>query len=327
MRNTSNHIIISIDIDYLTTMPRDRRGLAELTRDILLVLYAAPDKTEKPTRLMYGSNLSWVKLKGGKNTKGVLPLMLERGFVDKIQLDPNRKNPDARSNVLYKITRKGEIMLRFLDAMLIYLEGKEPDITIPLPILRNLYRARFGGIDVIDAMFNDMAADGMSLITENLGQPVVKAEYVPYLEVNRRKAAQLVDLKMEDVEEEIVELIPGKLPDGIDEVVKRFEEGVENILEEVEYKGGFNAGVEGRVHPVNAERLAKAAEDMSDEEFADAVLNLVDETPEKDDVETVNVKSSPGWMKCPYCPVYRNGRDELAEHVLETHGRRVEWFD
>ena len=186
---------------------KDRRSKSELWRDILLVLYTSPDRTEKPTRLMYGANLSWRMLRGETGEGGLLHELVERQLVDKIDLNPDRRKRDYRTNVLFKLTRKGEIVLRFIDALELYIRGTEPQITIPLPLLRNMFRSRFGGVDVLDNMFSSLAEVGMSQNTRELVQARRQLVHNPTHPTNMVRA-----------EKEIMELLPEELPVMVDDM-------------------------------------------------------------------------------------------------------------
>lgn len=122
-----------------------------------MVVYSAANQCEKPTKIMYGSNISW------KVLIREIPELTDRGFLEKLKDDK-----DGRTNALYAITRKGLLLLKFLDALYLFMEGKSPEISLPLPLLRTFFRAyNFG-------------QDGMERFFEALGK-----KDVPWLEIPR----------------------------------------------------------------------------------------------------------------------------------------------
>lgn len=167
---------------------RERRSKVELVRDLLLVLYASPTKSEKPTRLMYGCNMSWAMMMGRGDNAGLLEEIVERELVELIELNPNAEGQDSRTSAEYKITKKGEVVLRFIDALFLYID--EPVIRgagIPLPLLRHLFRFTSDGRDGVDLFFTRLANG--SLLTSYLGEKVEDDDKEPV--INDREAFDL----------------------------------------------------------------------------------------------------------------------------------------
>jgi len=73
-----------------------RRSSFQMAIDVLTVI---AEGENRPTRIMYASNLSWTSL------KSKLDLLLEKGYVD-VEFVSNR-------NKLYSITSKGIEVLRY----------------------------------------------------------------------------------------------------------------------------------------------------------------------------------------------------------------------
>jgi predicted transcriptional regulator len=78
-----------------------RRSKLEL---ILDVLEAVMNDTEKPTRIMYEANLSWTIL------NEILSSLVSQSLLEEIDTSRSR---DRRNNRVYKITKKGETVVRF----------------------------------------------------------------------------------------------------------------------------------------------------------------------------------------------------------------------
>ena len=78
-----------------------RRSQLEVHLDVLRTI---KDGTDKPTRIMYGSNLSWQPL------KKILSYMISQGLVTEIE---SGGRGDKRTSKTYKITQKGENVLRY----------------------------------------------------------------------------------------------------------------------------------------------------------------------------------------------------------------------
>ena len=80
---------------------RGRRSKLEL---ILDVLEAVMGGTEKPTRIMYEVNLSWNIL------NEILSSLVSQGCIEEIDVSQLK---DRRNSRAYRITRKGETVVRY----------------------------------------------------------------------------------------------------------------------------------------------------------------------------------------------------------------------
>lgn len=78
-----------------------RRSKLEI---VLCVLSTVRDGVDKPTRIMYASNLSW------KPTQKVLSNLVEQGL-----LNVSRSTEGKRSRRRYEITEKGLNVLRYFN--------------------------------------------------------------------------------------------------------------------------------------------------------------------------------------------------------------------
>lgn len=78
-----------------------RRSKLEL---ILDVLDAVMNGTEKPTRIMYEANLSWITL------NEILSSLVSQSLLEEIDTSSSR---DRRNSRVYRITKKGETVVRF----------------------------------------------------------------------------------------------------------------------------------------------------------------------------------------------------------------------
>jgi hypothetical protein len=159
-------------------------------------------------------------------------------------------------------------------------------------------------------MFEDLASAGFSQITANLGQPNVPADYTPYLESNRRRLEDALEVKTEDVEREIVELMPP-------------EDDPVEIVDEVPHRRDrfLNAN--------EAQGLADAVESFSDEEWLEMVRDLMeDEVPDPEVYEVIWVKrNKEPWKRCPLCPVFRDNEEDLVRHMFSAHNRKLVYVE
>ena len=78
-----------------------RRSRLEIYIDVLKIIKAGDTK---PTRIMYGANLSW------KILQNVLCSMVDQGLVEEIDKSGSR---DKRTNKVYQITSKGEGVIKY----------------------------------------------------------------------------------------------------------------------------------------------------------------------------------------------------------------------
>lgn len=102
---------------------RNRRSKLEIYLDVLKVI---KEGTKKPTRIMYGANLSW------KLLQGILGSMVSQGLIEEIDASDSR---DKRTTKVYKITSKGDSVIRYFDRAKGLIEVDEPDFN-PLQIAR-----------------------------------------------------------------------------------------------------------------------------------------------------------------------------------------------
>jgi predicted transcriptional regulator len=80
---------------------KQRRSKLEIYIDVLQVI---KEGTTKPTRIMYGSNLSWTLL------QGVLSSMVDQELITKMDKSVSR---DKRTKVVYEITGKGDSVIKY----------------------------------------------------------------------------------------------------------------------------------------------------------------------------------------------------------------------
>ena len=102
---------------------RNRRSKLEIYLDVLKVI---KEGTKKPTRIMYGANLSW------KLLQGILGSMGSQGLIEEIDASDSR---DKRTTKVYEITSKGDSVIRYFDRAKGLIEVDEPDFN-PLQIAR-----------------------------------------------------------------------------------------------------------------------------------------------------------------------------------------------
>ncbi|MFB0543857.1 MAG: winged helix-turn-helix domain-containing protein [Candidatus Bathyarchaeia archaeon] len=80
-----------------------RRSKLEIYLDVLWVIKSG---TDKPTRIMYGANLSW------KPLQKILDSMVSQGLIAEIEFGGRG---DKRTTKTYKITQKGENVIKYFN--------------------------------------------------------------------------------------------------------------------------------------------------------------------------------------------------------------------
>jgi predicted transcriptional regulator len=79
-----------------------RRSKLEIYLDVLWII---KDGTDKPTRIMYGANLSW------KPLQKILDSMVAQSLITEIASEED--SGDKRTTKVYKITQKGENTIKY----------------------------------------------------------------------------------------------------------------------------------------------------------------------------------------------------------------------
>ena len=80
---------------------KNRRSRLEIYLDVLQTI---KEGTRKPTRIMYGANLSW------KLLQGVIDSMVDQGLIEEVEQSGKR---DKRTNKLYVVTVKGDSVIKY----------------------------------------------------------------------------------------------------------------------------------------------------------------------------------------------------------------------
>jgi predicted transcriptional regulator len=80
-----------------------RRSRLEIYLDVLWII---KNGTRKPTRIMYGANLSW------KPLQHILSSMVSQELIREIDASESR---DKRTNTYYEITQKGENVVKYFN--------------------------------------------------------------------------------------------------------------------------------------------------------------------------------------------------------------------
>jgi predicted transcriptional regulator len=102
---------------------RNRRSKLEIYLDVLKVIKGG---TKKPTRIMYGANLSW------KLLQGILNNMVSQNLI--LEVDSSNYR-DKRTSKYYQITNKGDSVIRYFDRAKDLIEVNVPRFD-PLQIAR-----------------------------------------------------------------------------------------------------------------------------------------------------------------------------------------------
>ncbi len=82
----------------------ERRSKLEIYLGILQIIKGG---TSKPTRIMYGANISWQPL------MKALGSMIKQGLVKEIEFKDTGRKRDKRTSKVYEITMKGEQVVRY----------------------------------------------------------------------------------------------------------------------------------------------------------------------------------------------------------------------
>ena len=96
---------------------RSRRTKLELNLDVLWVI---KNGTRKPTRIMYGANLSW------KPLQQILKSLSSQGLIREVDASESR---DKRTNTYYELTQKGENVIQYFNRAKELLELEELTFT------------------------------------------------------------------------------------------------------------------------------------------------------------------------------------------------------
>ena len=80
-----------------------RRSKLEIYLDVLWII---KNGTRKPTRIMYGANLSW------KPLQRILNSMVSQGLIREVDTTDNR---DKRTNTCFEISQKGENVVKYFN--------------------------------------------------------------------------------------------------------------------------------------------------------------------------------------------------------------------
>lgn len=80
-----------------------RRSRLEIYLDVLGIV---KNGTRKPTRIMYGANLSW------KTLRRILRSMVSQGLIEEVDARDSR---DKRTHKHYELTQKGENVIRYFN--------------------------------------------------------------------------------------------------------------------------------------------------------------------------------------------------------------------
>ena len=102
---------------------KNRRSKLEIYLEVLKVI---KEGTTKPTRIMYGANLSW------KLLQGVLNSMVNQDLIEEIDMSTSR---DKRTNTVYQVTTKGDSVIRYFNRAKELIEVDDPSFH-PLQIAK-----------------------------------------------------------------------------------------------------------------------------------------------------------------------------------------------
>jgi predicted transcriptional regulator len=84
-----------------------RRSKLEIMVNVLNIIQ---NGETKPTRIMYGANLSW------KVVKGVLESLVHQGLVESTDVSEGSRR-DKRTSITYVITSEGQNVLRYFQSV------------------------------------------------------------------------------------------------------------------------------------------------------------------------------------------------------------------
>ena len=94
---------------------KNRRSKLEIYIEVLQLI---KEGIAKPTRIMYGANLSW------KLLQSVLDNMIDQGLIDEID---QSRSKDKRTSKIYELTSRGDSVIRYFRhaKQLIDLDGED----------------------------------------------------------------------------------------------------------------------------------------------------------------------------------------------------------
>lgn len=174
------------------------------------------NQTEKPTRIMYKSNLGWARLQGH------LRQMKEKGLIETVpSITSGRGRGDRRSPSIYKITKKGFIVLRIVDMLYEYVEAPPPVVNIPPAVLRLLAKASGYGAASFESTLLKLLPE--SLVEEHKGQ---------------EEESSIVDEALRELTEAVVIVEPrtsGVVDELSERLIEEWPEQPEPKVIEVEY--------------------------------------------------------------------------------------------
>ncbi len=99
----SNHILEE-GFPFGYELNLERRSKLEIYLNVLQII---KEGTSKPTRIMYGANISWQPLMLS------LGSMVNQGLVREIDVSDRGRKWDKRTTKVYEITMKGEQVVRY----------------------------------------------------------------------------------------------------------------------------------------------------------------------------------------------------------------------
>ncbi len=94
---------------------KKRRSKLEIYIEVLKVI---KEGTTKPTRIMYGANLSY------KLLQDILNSMVAQDLIEEIDRSKSR---DKRTNKVYQVTTKGDRVITYFDGVKEIIEVNEPN--------------------------------------------------------------------------------------------------------------------------------------------------------------------------------------------------------
>jgi hypothetical protein len=254
--------------------------------------------TEKPTRIMYKSNLSWGPL------QKLLKNMVEFGMLEIV--DPAgfgregdrraRGRTDKRSAYRYRVTKKGFVILRIMDLLFEYVEAPST-VNVPPAIMRIIARTKGYGA---------MKGDFDKIMDEMINEEMPKLLYEPVPQEEAEEAME--DLSVPQ---------PFVSPRSLD--ARIIDAGLDWLSE-------MGAGAESaREAPKETEAkvILTPVLEIPVRTRANPVPKVPKNPPIDDNVVFITEKTFDGMFKCPVCSRPAPSENAVIKHVKKHHGKKA----
>ena len=257
--------------------------------------------TEKPTRIMYKSNLSWAPL------HRILASMVEFGMLEIVgpagfgrEGDRRaRGRTDKRSAYRYRVTKKGFVILRIMDLLFEYVEAPST-VNVPPAIMRIIARTKGYGA---------MKGDFDKIMDEMINEEMPKLLYEPVPPEEEEAAMEDLSVPQTFVSPKSID---ARIIDAGLDWLSEMGSGAENAREapkeaEVILTPVAKLPVRTRANPVPTVPVPRVPKNP----------------PIDDNVVFITEKTFDGMFKCPVCGRPGPSEKSVIKHVKIHHGKKA----